>query len=227
MRDGHGHLLVSRRDQRNWTFPYDLQRLGENAAWTARRAVQRISSYRIEPQHLLGVYSPREAWPLPSGENIQAVQVGGPSGACIGPEEFGRILGYEDLATGGSLIIIGTYRDLLKDVVLNFMEFFVDESCGSCAPCRILTVIFRDKLKKIIEGRGVKQDLEEIRSWAPVSKLNRCGLGQAALNPILSTLKNFPELYESRIQKNKAYDQGFDLNHAVRESIEITGRNAF
>ena len=73
VRDGHGHLLVSRRDQRNWTFPYDLQRLGENAAWTARRAVQRISSYRIEPQHLLGVYSPREAWPLPSGENIQAV----------------------------------------------------------------------------------------------------------------------------------------------------------
>ena len=172
-------------------------------------------------------FSVNDILEMVGGENIQAVQVGGPSGACIGPEEFGRILGYEDLATGGSLIIIGKYRDLLKDVVLNFMEFFVDESCGSCAPCRILTVIFRDKLKKIIEGHGVKQDLDEFRSWAPISKLNRCGLGQAALNPILSTLKNFPELYEARLQKNKSYDQGFDLNQAVRESIELTGRNAF
>jgi [NiFe] hydrogenase diaphorase moiety large subunit len=125
------------------------------------------------------------------------------------------------------LIIIGKYRDLLKDVVLNFTEFFVDESCGSCAPCRILTVVFRDKLKKIIAGRGVKKDLEDLKNWAPVSKLNRCGLGQAALNPILSTLKNFPEIYEARLQKNKSYDQGFDLNNAVKESIEITGRNAF
>jgi [NiFe] hydrogenase diaphorase moiety large subunit len=172
-------------------------------------------------------FSVNDILEMVGGENIQAVQVGGPSGACIGPEEFGRILGYEDLATGGSMIIIGKYRDLLKDVVMNFTEFFIEESCGSCAPCRILTVVYRDKLKKIIEGKGVKQDLEDLRSWAPVSKLNRCGLGQAALNPILSTLKNFPEIYEARLQKNKFYDQGFDLNHAVRESIELTGRNAF
>ena len=172
-------------------------------------------------------FSVNDILEMVGAENIQAVQIGGPSGACIGPEEFERILGYEDLATGGSMIILGKYRDLLKDVVLNFMNFFVDESCGSCTPCRVLTVIFRDTLVKILEGKGVKKDLEDLKSWAPLCKLNRCGLGQAALNPILSTLKNFPELYEARLQKNKTYDTGFDLNNAVRESIELTGRNAF
>ena len=92
---------------------------------------------------------------------VQAVQVGGPSGRCIAPYDFNRILGYEDLATGGSLIIIGKQRDLLKDIVLNFMEFFVEESCGSCTPCRSLSVIYRDKLKKILNGRAVQKDLDD------------------------------------------------------------------
>ena len=92
-------------------------------------------------------------------ENVQAVQVGGPSGRCIGPNGFERILGYEDLATGGSMIIINQRRDVLKDIVLNFTNFFIEESCGSCTPCRTLPVLIKDKLIKIIEGKGVMQDL--------------------------------------------------------------------
>jgi [NiFe] hydrogenase diaphorase moiety large subunit len=157
---------------------------------------------------------------------IQAVQVGGPSGSCIGPAEFGRILGYEDLATGGSLIIIGKQRDLLKDIVLNFTEFFVEESCGSCVPCRTLTVICLNKLKKILSGRGVRKDIEDLRGWGKIMNGNRCGLGQTALNPILITLKNFPDLYEARIQKHKDFDEGFDLHAALKESFELTGRKS-
>jgi [NiFe] hydrogenase diaphorase moiety large subunit len=107
-------------------------------------------------------------------EYVQAVQVGGPSGSCIGPNDFERILGYEDLATGGSLIIINNRRNLLKDIVLNFTNFFIEESCGSCTPCRTLPVIFRDKLIKIIEGKGVMKDLMEIERWSMIMKANRC-----------------------------------------------------
>ncbi len=158
---------------------------------------------------------------------VQAVQVGGPSGRCIAPYDFNRILGYEDLATGGSLIIIGKQRDLLKDIVLNFMNFFVEESCGSCTPCRSLSVIYRDKLKKILSGRGVQKDLDDMYAWRHIMKGNRCGLGQTALNPILTTLRNFPELYEARIQKNKTFDEGFDIHAALKDSFEITGRKSF
>lgn len=155
---------------------------------------------------------------------IQAVQVGGPSGSLIGPEEFNRTLGYEDLATGGSLIIFGEGRDLLKDVVLNFMEFFIEESCGSCSTCRILPNVLKQKLLKILNARGVAQDIDDILTWSKYLKASRCGLGQTAANPIISSIKNFRHLYESRIQTQKEYDTGFDITQAVKEACEVTGR---
>ncbi|MBN2524672.1 MAG: NAD(P)H-dependent oxidoreductase subunit E [Bacteroidales bacterium] len=155
---------------------------------------------------------------------VQAVQVGGPSGALIGPDEFSRTLGYEDLATGGSLIIFNEQRDLLTDVVLNFMDFFVEESCGSCSTCRILPNVLKKKLKKILNARGVEQDIIDIENWGKFLKASRCGLGQTAANPILSAIKNFRPLFESKIQTRKEYDSGFDLLSAVKEACEVTGR---
>ena len=155
---------------------------------------------------------------------VQAVQVGGPSGALIAANEFNRILGYEDLATGGSLIIFGKHRDILTDVVLNFTEFFIEESCGSCSICRIMPSILKKKLQKILNARGVTQDLEDMIEWGKILKANRCGLGQTAANPILSSLKNFRYLYEEKIQRSKAFDSSFDLSAAVKESCEATGR---
>ena len=158
-------------------------------------------------------------------EHVQAVQVGGPSGSCIGPSEFERILGYEDLSTGGSLIVISNRRDILKDIVLNFMDFFIEESCGSCTPCRTLPVIMKDKLIKIIEGKGVMMDLMDIERWSRIMKANRCGLGHTSLNPILSTLKNFRHLYLDRIQKEVEYDSGFRLDEAVKIGKLVTNRH--
>lgn len=157
-------------------------------------------------------------------EEVQAVQVGGPSGAIISPDEFKRILGYEDLATGGSLIIIGKQRDILSDVVLNFTEFFIDESCGSCSVCRIVPTLLRNKLVKVLNARGVQHDVDDMHEWGKILRSSRCGLGQTAANPILSSLKNFPDLYDEKIQKNKEFDSGFDLNAAVKGSCKATGR---
>jgi len=157
-------------------------------------------------------------------ESVQAVQVGGPSGSLIGPDEFGRTLGYEDLATGGSLIIIGEHRDLLSDIVLNFMNFFIEESCGSCSTCRILPNVLKQRLEKILNARGVAQDIEDIVEWSKYLKASRCGLGQTAANPLLTSIKNFRHLYESKIQTRKEYDTGFDLLHAVKDACEVTGR---
>ncbi|MBN1952835.1 MAG: NAD(P)H-dependent oxidoreductase subunit E [Bacteroidales bacterium] len=156
--------------------------------------------------------------------NVQAVQVGGPSGSLIGPDEFSRNLGYEDLATGGSLIIFGEHRNLLKDVVLNFMDFFIEESCGSCSTCRILPSVLRTKLLKIMNARGVQQDIEDMVNWSGFLKASRCGLGQTAANPIITSIKNFRHLYEARVQSRKEYDTGFDLTKAVIEACEVTGR---
>ncbi len=163
---------------------------------------------------MVGAYKPE----------VQAVQVGGPSGAIISLDEFNRILGYEDLATGGSLIIFGKHRDLLNDVVMNFTEFFIEESCGSCSTCRIVPSILKKKLSKILNARGVMQDIDDMVEWGKILRASRCGLGQTAANPILSSIKNFRHLYEEKVQKDKSFDSGFDLNAAVKESCEVTNR---
>ena len=158
-------------------------------------------------------------------DNIQAVQIGGPSGTCISPKEFKRNISFEDFPTGGSFIIIGKERNLLKDIVVNFTDFFIEESCGSCVPCRALSVIMKNKLDKILAGKGVKSDLDDLENWGAKMKIaNRCGLGQTAANPILTTLKNFREKYEELLIKDREFETGFDLEAAVVESCDAVGR---
>ena len=156
--------------------------------------------------------------------DVQAIQVGGPSGMLLGEKGFNRTLSYSDLATGGSMIVFNQSRDILRDVVLNFMNFFIEESCGSCSTCRIMPAVLKDKLLKILNGHGVKQDIEDIESWGKLLKISRCGLGQTAGNPILTSLANFHSLYDNLIQKDKKFDTGFDLDKAVVESCNFVNR---
>ena len=160
-----------------------------------------------------------------AAKDVQAIMVGGPSGVCIDPTHFGRNIAFEDLATGGSMIVIGKQRDLLKEFVLPFTNFFIEESCGSCAPCRSLTVILRDKLVKIMEGKGTKQDIDELYSWAQMGvTANRCGLGQTSANPIITSIENFRGLYEGLIETDEEYLSAFNMEQAVAESCEVVGR---
>ncbi|RLD59784.1 MAG: hypothetical protein DRJ05_05915 [Bacteroidetes bacterium] len=166
----------------------------------------------------------QEALEMSGAVDVKAVQVGGPSGRLIGPNEFHRTICYEDLPTGGAFIVLGEDRKIL-DVVKNFMDFFIDESCGSCAPCRYLTVILRNKLNKIMEGKGVPSDIDDLVNWGKQMKIaNRCGLGQSAANPILSSIENFRHVYEAKIEKGKDFKTKFDLNAAIQESSRAVGR---
>jgi [NiFe] hydrogenase diaphorase moiety large subunit len=156
--------------------------------------------------------------------NVQAVQVGGPSGSLISPKEFNRVLCYSDLATGGSMIVIGEHRDLLSEVVLNFMEFFIEESCGSCSSCRCIPQIMTDKLKSILDGKGISKDIDDLQEWGGFLKISRCGLGHTAANPILTSIKNFRHLYDERVDKDKEYLSDFDIKKATKESCDYVGR---
>ena len=161
---------------------------------------------------------------MAGASDVQAVHVGGPSGTLVAPNEFSRKLGYEDLATGGAIIIISNKRDLLSEIVLNSMEFFIEESCGSCSTCRIVPRLLETKLRKVIRGRAIMQDIDDMVNWGKILRASRCGLGQTAANPILSSIKNFRNLYEEKVQKNKDFDSNFDLNAAIKESCEAVNR---
>jgi [NiFe] hydrogenase diaphorase moiety large subunit len=167
----------------------------------------------------------RELLEMVGGTSVQAVQVGGPSGVCVNPMQFYRPICYEDLASGGSMIVIGKNRNLLRDVVLNFIDFFIEESCSSCVPCRSLTVILKNKLLKILDGYGANKDIDELLQWSKYMKnVNRCGLGQTAANPIISTIENFRHLYEDLIVSTEDFVSTFDMEKSVADSCEYVGR---
>jgi [NiFe] hydrogenase diaphorase moiety large subunit len=161
---------------------------------------------------------------MAGGAGAKAVQVGGPSGNCIAPAGFGRKICFSDLATGGSVIVFGPDRDIFK-VVENFMDFFVEESCGWCVPCRAGNVLLKKKFEKVVRGFGTEADLRDLEAWGNlVKRTSRCGLGQTSPNPILTTMKSFPELYEAKIRKGADFVAEFDLEAAIQDGCAAANR---
>jgi bidirectional [NiFe] hydrogenase diaphorase subunit len=84
----------------------------------------------------------------------------------------------------------------MVDVARYFMEFCKDESCGKCVPCRVGTAQLHRMLTKIRAGEAGAADLERMTELCQlVRETSLCGLGQSAPNPVLSTLRYFPEEY--------------------------------
>lgn len=127
------------------------------------------------------------------GEGAKAVQVGGASGTCVPASQFAQTLAFEGVPTGGSIIVFGPQRDMLK-VARNFMEFFVEESCGQCTPCRYGNVALLEGIGKLEQGRCSMAHLKELMALGETMQLaSKCGLGQSSPNAFLSIVKNFSD----------------------------------
>ncbi len=127
------------------------------------------------------------------GTDAKAVQVGGASGRCVPAADFNHGIAFEDIPTGGSIIVIGPDRDML-DVAENFLEFFVDESCGQCTPCREGNAKLLEGVRLLKEGRCSMHYLHELCSLGETIQLaSKCGLGQSSPNAFLSIVENFED----------------------------------
>lgn len=167
--------------------------------------------------------SVREMLQLCGAEHTKAVQCGGPAGTCVGEAEFDRKISYADLATGGSIMIFNHSRDMLE-VARQFSHFFAHESCGFCTPCRVGTKLLQHYADKIAQGHGTERDMQELQSLCNLVKnYSHCGLGETAPNPLLDTMKNFPQDYKIRLVPAD-FVPDFALNESVSESRALTGR---
>ncbi|SBO43416.1 NuoF family protein [Cyanobium sp. NIES-981] len=144
---------------------------------------------------------------VPGGEGphggIKAVQTGGPSGGCIPaalldtPVDYARLTALGSMMGSGGMVVMGESTSM-PEVARHFMRFSVQESCGKCVPCRAGTVQLAQLLDRFVERRAVPQDLERLEQLcAMVGRTSLCGLGQAAPNPVLSTLRHFRHEYEA------------------------------
>ncbi len=156
--------------------------------------------------------------------DVAAVQVSGPSGVCLTPDEFDRHIAFEDVPTAGAFMIFGAHRDLFE-VARNFAYFFAHESCGFCTPCRVGTALARDVMDKIAAGRGTHYEINELmRLRELLRRTSHCGLGQTALNAIHDTWQKFRPAYERRLQW-RDFSPTIDLEAALAETRRIAGRD--
>ncbi len=146
------------------------------------------------------------------------LQVSGPSGDCLNSSEFNRRICKEDILCGGALMVFNRNRDILQ-ILRNFMEFFKEESCGVCTPCRAGNFILTERVKKIQRGLCAQEDLDEIKQWGKIIKLSsRCGLGKTSPNSLTMAIDKFPEYFNIKIAPTNL-DQlvEFDMEEATHE----------
>ena len=133
---------------------------------------------------------------MASGHSFKAYLPGGASGGILPasmadiPLDFGTLEPH-GCFVGSHAVVILSDRDDMKAVALNLMKFFEDESCGQCTPCRAGT---EKAVKLMAKGPWDPALLTELSTAMRDASI--CGLGQAAPNPVLSVMKDFPDELE-------------------------------
>lgn len=125
------------------------------------------------------------------GEDAKAAIVGGAAGTCVPARDFGRAISYEDVSTGGAVIVVGPWRDLLE-VAENLQWFFANESCGQCTPCRVGNVKLLEGIRALRRGELTADRLADLVTLGGTMQVaSKCGLGQAAPNVLLSIIEHY------------------------------------
>ncbi len=128
---------------------------------------------------------------MAEGHTLRGFLPGGASGGILPasmadrPLEFGVLEKYGSFV-GSHAVVVLSDRDEMKACALNLMQFFEDESCGQCTPCRVGT----EKAVKLMQRKTWDKPLLEELS-AAMTDASICGLGQAAANPLLSIFRHF------------------------------------
>ena len=138
----------------------------------------------------------RELLDLAGARPPKAVLLGGAAGVFVGPDQLDLKLTHEDTraanATLGSGVVIVYDEDAeLVPALLRIAEFFRDESCGQCVPCRVGTVRQEEALHRLAAGRPHADELEMLAEVAQVMRdASICGLGQTAASAVTSAVAN-------------------------------------
>jgi len=149
---------------------------------------------------------------IKNGKKFKAVQIGGPAGGCLTEEHLDMPLDFDSLKKVGAIIGSGGLVVMDEDTCMVetarfFMNFTQNESCGKCVPCREGTKRMLEILNRIVKNEGTLEDLDMLESLSEtITETALCGLGQAACNPVMSTLKYFRNEYLAHVvDKNCPY----------------------
>jgi len=140
---------------------------------------------------------------------LKAVIPGGASTPMLMPERLDIPMDFESLVEAGSMlgtgaIVVMEEGTCMVEVARRLMDFFAHESCGQCTPCRVGTQRLKEILTGIVEGRGKLDDLDLMETICQgIVGHTLCPMGDAVVNPVLSSLEHFRDEYEHHIQYNR------------------------
>lgn len=125
--------------------------------------------------------------------DTKAVQVGGVAGFCIPRKQFKTTIIGEGNTTGGSTMIFNSSRSMYH-VLHNYLDFYAEESCGQCTPCRVGTQQLLKGIEAVKAGIKPPDYLDQLVKLSDTMRMtSKCGLGQSVTNSFSSIVKNFRE----------------------------------
>ena len=139
---------------------------------------------------------------VPNGKALKAVLLGGAAGVFVGPDALDTPLTFEATraigATLGSGVVMAFDETAdMVDTLRRIAQFFRDESCGQCVPCRVGTVRQEELLARLASAAPIGSRKDELALLAEIGQAMRdasiCGLGQTASSAIESAMRK-PEL---------------------------------
>lgn len=147
------------------------------------------------------------------GRRFKACYPGGSSCAVLTEKHLDVHMDFESVAAAGSslgtasIIVMDDTADMVK-VAHRLMEFYQNESCGKCTPCREGTRWTVQILQRILSGLGTYQDLKTIDDVCASMAVNSfCPLAVGAAPPVVSVMKAFRNEFEAYIQRNPNADK--------------------
>jgi NADH-quinone oxidoreductase subunit F len=135
-------------------------------------------------------------------KELKAIIPGGSSTFILGPDKVDTPLDFEAIASAGSMLgsggVIVMHNDTcIVDAILRMTEFYRDESCGKCTPCREGTYWLTETLHRLEHGHGKITDIDLLMDVCDnISGKSFCPLGDAATSSITSGIKLFREEFE-------------------------------
>jgi NADH-quinone oxidoreductase subunit F len=140
------------------------------------------------------------------GRTLKAVIPGGSSVPILLPDQLDTQASFDAIQKAGSLlgsaaIVVLDDTTCMVWLAENLLHFYRHESCGKCTPCREGTDWLHKILRKIERGDGQLRDLDLLSSIsANIGGKTLCAFGDAAVTPVVTTLKHFRHEYEAHIK---------------------------
>lgn len=177
------------------------------------------------------IYDEQYGGGILDGKKLKAIVPGGSSTFFLGADKVDTALDFESIAAAGSMLgsggVIVIHEDTcIVGAILRTTEFYRDESCGKCTPCREGTYWLTEILECLEHGRGSDKDIALLLDICDnISGKSFCPLGDAATSSITSGIKLFREEFEYHVKHGHCM-VGAERTHPDIESVQEASLHA-